>query len=190
MRGGCRPPAAPFHVALALTVPVVDLDRTDGRWNRTLTLLNCLLMPTWFVGATGYWQEPVPSEAFPLWALTLSIGFGLALLVLLTSRADRPPIYHAVRTRTRRLSQLRTPYPTLHTRLSIPLCVCVCMCVGLGGGRPQVFGFLAFPMSAVWLYAICGELISLLEVCPHPHPHPHPYPPPSVLHVCVPVCAA
>ena len=28
----------------------------------------------------------------------------------------------------------------------------------------QVFGFLAFPMSAVWLYAICGELIALLEV--------------------------
>lgn len=87
----------PFQFALAITVPVVDLDRKDGRWNRTLAVTNMFLTPLWFVASTGNWQVPKPSETFPLWALTLVIGAALALIVLLTSRSDKPPVYLPVR---------------------------------------------------------------------------------------------
>ena len=113
-------PPGPFHLALAVTVPVVDLDRVDGRWNKPLAMINSLLMPLWFVASTGWWQAPVPSESFPMWALTLSIGAGLALLVLVTSKADRPPGYQTVRVAT---AAPRNAAPERAERRSLtPLC--------------------------------------------------------------------
>ena len=93
-----RPWPAPFHFAYAITVPVVDVRRKDGRYNRWLIVANCFAMPVWFIVCTGNAELPLGENSrFDLWELFLIISVATGLLGLFLTRGGQRPKYHNVR---------------------------------------------------------------------------------------------
>ncbi|KAL4646495.1 sodium/potassium/calcium exchanger 6, mitochondrial isoform X1 [Arapaima gigas] len=86
----------PVEVLLLLTVPVVDPDKEDRNWKRPLNCLQLLTGPlvcvlTFNSGKYGLYYI---QDEFPVWALTLIVGFFLGLIVFCSSTDDQPPRYH------------------------------------------------------------------------------------------------
>ncbi|CAH1800977.1 unnamed protein product [Owenia fusiformis] len=84
---------APIMFLLIISVPVVNFEEERNNWNRHLVCLNCFIGPTWaIVGFQVY--STVLGGVFPLFGVTLIVGFALAALVYFTSKNERPPVYH------------------------------------------------------------------------------------------------
>ncbi|EEC17043.1 Na+/Ca2+ exchanger, putative, partial [Ixodes scapularis] len=83
----------PIHLALVLTVPVVDPHNRRTNWCRPLNALQCVTSP---ILALGVFGAPFVNLGglVPLWALVLVMGLALATAVRLTSTAHEPPSYH------------------------------------------------------------------------------------------------
>lgn len=85
----------PIHLVLVLTIPVVDRENRRSNWCRPLNALQCITIPMLALGLFGVFWLRI-GEVVPVWTLGLALGSMLAVLVLLTSTADRPPCYHVV----------------------------------------------------------------------------------------------
>ncbi|XP_077998095.1 mitochondrial sodium/calcium exchanger protein-like [Glandiceps talaboti] len=85
----------PIMVLAILTVPLVDRDKDleKRNWNKTLNSMHMLTSPMFAVFVIGVAFKPV-SGGFLAWHLTLIIGFIMAVIVILTSRHEKPPVYH------------------------------------------------------------------------------------------------
>jgi hypothetical protein len=106
--------AVPFYAVYAITVPVVDLHRTDGRYNRWLIVANCFAMPTWFIVCSGNALVPLGSAGrFQLWMLMLLISCVTGIIAVVLTRGGQRPKYHNVRrscTHTHIHSKATAPY--------------------------------------------------------------------------------
>ncbi|XP_070562000.1 mitochondrial sodium/calcium exchanger protein-like [Ptychodera flava] len=78
-----------------LTIPLVDHDKDleKRNWNRILNSLHMITAPMFAILVTRVALNPV-SGNFLAWHLTLIIGTVFAILVFVTSKYERPPIYH------------------------------------------------------------------------------------------------
>ncbi|XP_021341574.1 sodium/potassium/calcium exchanger 6, mitochondrial-like isoform X2 [Mizuhopecten yessoensis] len=86
---------APLMFLLIITVPVVDKEEDKHKWNQLLNSLQCFTGLLFSSLATKVGFETI-GGTFPLWVLSLIIGAGLSILVLLTTKNDVQPKYHAV----------------------------------------------------------------------------------------------
>ena len=57
-------------------------------------MLQCSILCDYFIAV----REIEIAGIFPVWGIVLILGFMVAVLVAVTSKADRPPIYHCVST--------------------------------------------------------------------------------------------
>ncbi|KAM7283781.1 mitochondrial sodium/calcium exchanger protein-like [Ixodes scapularis] len=83
----------PIHLALVLTVPVVDPHNRRTNWCRPLNALQCVTSPILTLSVFGATFVNI-GGLVPLWALVLVFGLALATAVRLTSAAQEPPSYH------------------------------------------------------------------------------------------------
>ncbi|XP_071790514.1 mitochondrial sodium/calcium exchanger protein-like isoform X1 [Asterias amurensis] len=86
---------SPLQLLLQLTVPIVDHTEDKHGWNRLLNCLQLIIDPLFCLLVTKNISRVLIGN-FYLWQLLLGVGFILALIVFLTSKADRQPIYHCV----------------------------------------------------------------------------------------------
>ncbi|XP_010732010.3 mitochondrial sodium/calcium exchanger protein isoform X2 [Larimichthys crocea] len=86
----------PVEVLLLLCIPVVDPDKEDKNWRRPLNCFHLISSPLVCVFAfqSGKYGDHMIQEQFPLWLLTLLLGFFLSAIVFCTTTNDRPPKYH------------------------------------------------------------------------------------------------
>jgi sodium/potassium/calcium exchanger 6 len=88
----------PSSMILALTVPVVDYDEDDHKWNRWLNVMHCVTGPLTMSLLIHLDSGPLGflllGNVLPLWSLVLCAGIVLALVVVFTSQNDKPPKYH------------------------------------------------------------------------------------------------
>eukprot|EP00160_Parvularia_atlantis_P000650 Unigene10527_Nuclearia_a/m.32186 Unigene10527_Nuclearia_a/g.32186 ORF Unigene10527_Nuclearia_a/g.32186 Unigene10527_Nuclearia_a/m.32186 type:complete len:596 (+) Unigene10527_Nuclearia_a:44-1831(+) len=84
--------AAPVLFALAITVPVVDVHRTDLRWNKWLFMINMMCMPMWAITATALVQVPIGTEYLPAWVVAISLGIVLMTAVFVTTKTTQAPL--------------------------------------------------------------------------------------------------
>ncbi|XP_022095819.1 mitochondrial sodium/calcium exchanger protein-like isoform X2 [Acanthaster planci] len=84
---------SPIQLVLQCTVPLVDHTEDKHCWNRLLNCFQLLIGPVFCVVVTKNFSTVVTGD-FVLWQLMLCVGFLLAFAVFLTSRSDKPPVYH------------------------------------------------------------------------------------------------
>ncbi|XP_041456331.1 mitochondrial sodium/calcium exchanger protein-like isoform X2 [Lytechinus variegatus] len=85
----------PMLLCLKATVPVVDYNEPKHNWNRLLNTLNLLLAPVFCAFVTKGLTKTI-TGGFEVWHLVLSLSFLLAVLVFLTSKPNKQPVYHSV----------------------------------------------------------------------------------------------
>ncbi|XP_063967742.1 mitochondrial sodium/calcium exchanger protein-like isoform X3 [Lytechinus pictus] len=85
----------PMLLCLKATVPVVDYNEPKHNWNRLLNTLNLLLAPVLCAFVTKGLTKTI-TGGFEVWHLVLSLSFLLAVLVFLTSKPNKQPVYHSV----------------------------------------------------------------------------------------------
>ena len=83
----------PIWLLLTITVPVVDLDADKQSWKKWLFVLQSFLWPTFSLLATQLRHVWI-NDVFPLWGVTMIIGFFLGVFVILSSSYHRQPFYH------------------------------------------------------------------------------------------------
>lgn len=86
----------PLEVLLLLCVPVVDPDKEDKNWRRPLNCLHLVTAPIVcvFTLQSGIYANYMIQGQFPLWLMTLLLGFFLSAIVFCTTTNDSPPRYH------------------------------------------------------------------------------------------------
>ncbi|XP_038075342.1 mitochondrial sodium/calcium exchanger protein-like isoform X2 [Patiria miniata] len=84
---------SPIQLVMQATVPLVDHTEDKHCWNRLLNCFQLAIGPLFCVVVTKNFSRVVTGN-FMLWELMLCVGFLLALVVYLTSRSDKPPVYH------------------------------------------------------------------------------------------------
>lgn len=87
---------APFILIISLTTPIVDRENHRDNWCRLLNCLHCITGPIWLCFVSGCFSVKIGSGQFPLPALFALIGLAVSILVFLTSKFHKPPIYHWV----------------------------------------------------------------------------------------------
>ncbi|XP_069704985.1 mitochondrial sodium/calcium exchanger protein-like [Periplaneta americana] len=86
---------APFIVVLKLVIPVVNHTLVKNGWSKLLNTLNCVIWPLYTVAATRTAMiEIIPGV--PLVIPAFMFGSSLGVLVMMTSKKSRPPVYHPV----------------------------------------------------------------------------------------------
>ncbi|EGD75575.1 hypothetical protein PTSG_06644 [Salpingoeca rosetta] len=85
----------PVTIALTITTPVVDFDEEDERWVQYLTMLQCVVAPVFGIFGTGFGDVTI-GGVYPVWLLGMMVGGVIALVIWTTTRASRPPRFHAV----------------------------------------------------------------------------------------------
>ncbi|CAN7990457.1 unnamed protein product [Ixodes hexagonus] len=83
----------PIHLALVLTVPVVDPENRLANWCRPLNALQCITSPLLTLGLFRAFFDRL-GGLVPLWTIALTMGLLLATALLSTSAAHEPPSYH------------------------------------------------------------------------------------------------
>ena len=83
----------PIWLLLTITIPVVDLDASKQSWKKWLFVLQSFLWPTFSLLATQL-RHVWLNDVFPLWGITIIIGFLLGLFVILSSSYRQQPFYH------------------------------------------------------------------------------------------------
>uniref|UniRef100_A0A6G1RQB9 Solute carrier family 24 member 2 n=1 Tax=Hypotaenidia okinawae TaxID=2861861 RepID=A0A6G1RQB9_9GRUI len=169
----------PVEMVLLLTVPVVDPDKDDLNWKRPLNCLHLLTSPLLCVltlksGAYGLY---LIQGIFPVWALVTLVGSILAIIIFLTTSNEEPPKYHCVRCPPALNAQwapVQFPPDWAEQRTSF-LVPSIPGGTWLPGGSVgcsqgpaylsawQVFAFLGFLASAMWINAAATELVNILR---------------------------
>ncbi|CAN7941331.1 unnamed protein product, partial [Ixodes hexagonus] len=85
----------PIHLALVLTVPVVDPENRRANWCRLLNALQCITSPILTLGLFGALFVNL-GGIVALWVIALTLGLTLAAAVMFTSTIHEPPRYHGV----------------------------------------------------------------------------------------------
>ena len=83
----------PIWLLLTITIPVVDLDADKQSWKKWLFVLQSFLWPTFSLLATQLRHIWI-NDMFPLWGITIVIGFLLGVFVILSSSYRHQPFYH------------------------------------------------------------------------------------------------
>ncbi|CAJ1068834.1 mitochondrial sodium/calcium exchanger protein [Xyrichtys novacula] len=88
----------PIEVLLLLCIPVVDPDKEDKNWRRPLNCIHLITSPLVCVLTfqSGIYGTYMIKGEFPLWLLTLLLGFFLSSIVFCTTTNDCPPRYHSL----------------------------------------------------------------------------------------------
>ncbi|XP_028314152.1 mitochondrial sodium/calcium exchanger protein isoform X2 [Gouania willdenowi] len=88
----------PVELLLLLCVPVVDPDKDDKNWRRPLNCLQMVTAPLVCVLAfqSGSYGMYLIRGEFPVWVLTLLLGFFLSAIVFFSTTNDNPPKYHSL----------------------------------------------------------------------------------------------
>ncbi|XP_035021527.2 mitochondrial sodium/calcium exchanger protein [Hippoglossus stenolepis] len=86
----------PLEFVLLLCIPVVDPDKEDKNWRRPLNCLHLITGPLVCVLTfqSGQYGLILIEGQFPVWLLTLLLGFFLSAIVFCTTTNDHPPKYH------------------------------------------------------------------------------------------------
>eukprot|EP00795_Rhopilema_esculentum_P015638 gene15638-6922_t len=85
----------PLEIVLNITNPVIDIDIKGYRWNKYLIMLQCFISP---VACAFITEEAFTNviKGIVVWQVLLMIGAVLALLVMLTTTALKPPRFHFI----------------------------------------------------------------------------------------------
>ncbi|KAM9858915.1 mitochondrial sodium/calcium exchanger protein [Aulostomus maculatus] len=88
----------PLEVLLLLCIPIVDPDKEDRNWRRPLNCLHLVTAPMVCVLTfqSGKYGDYMIQGQFPVWLLTLLLGFFLSTIVFCSTTNDCPPKYHSL----------------------------------------------------------------------------------------------
>lgn len=88
---------APALLVLKLTVPVVNYNSPLHNWNKYLQIIHCIITPVFSLFAANRdFARSYINNVMPVWSLFLIGGVILGILVLMTSRNSKAPLYHPV----------------------------------------------------------------------------------------------
>lgn len=79
-------------VFLLFVIPIVDYGEDLHGWSKLLNIFHLFSLPFVVMMATGLITKSL--FGVPLFVLVLLVSCGLAIVIFLTSRNDRPPRYH------------------------------------------------------------------------------------------------
>ncbi|XP_064391554.1 mitochondrial sodium/calcium exchanger protein-like [Halichondria panicea] len=86
---------SPASFFLSLTVPMVDRNEDDHNWNKWLNVVHCVTSPMFVILIIKY-RFYLIGDVFPVAGIVLVFSLICAIIVALTSKNEKPPIYHCI----------------------------------------------------------------------------------------------